>query len=177
MVRILLAALLLTACSVEAKEDGVGKAQLAPSTAVAQDYGAIAFEIKSWGHVIRGWNVSADGTVRHVKIDGSPFADHRVEHREFAVDAAAYARLAALAAALPSPRLDRNQCEERATDLPYGTLHLSRGKQQEEIAFDSGCLDAPYQAFMDQLMGMDELVGGWVGQRPADSVEEVSGRS
>jgi hypothetical protein len=86
-------------------------------------------------------------------------------------------RLATLAAALPSPAPDRDQCRERATDLPYGTLRLSRGNKEVEIAFDSGCLDAPYKAFIEQLIGMDELVGGWVGQRPADSVEEVGSRS
>ena len=168
---LLLTALLLTACSVDAKEGAVGKAQAAPA------YETIAFEIKSWGHVIRSWDVGADGTVRHVKIDGSPFADHRLEHRTFAVEPADFARLATLAAALPSPAPDRDQCRERATDLPYGTLRLSRGNKEVEIAFDSGCLDAPYKAFIEQLIGMDELVGGWVGQRPADSVEEVGSRS
>jgi hypothetical protein len=163
------AALLLAACS----SSQVG-AQLAPAAGPA--YRAIAFEVRSWGHVIKSWEVDADGAVRHVKIDGSPFADHRLEHRDFAVDAAAYARLAALAAELPTPRPDRDQCKERATDLPYGTLRLTGGKGEEAVAFDSGCLDARYRAFIDQLLAMDDLVGGWAAQQPVDSVEEVGGR-
>jgi hypothetical protein len=167
---ILPVALLLAACSAD-------QAGAQGSPAASPAFRTIAFEVNSWGHLIRGWEVQADGTVRHVKIDGSPFADHRLEHRNFAVDAAAFARLAEIAAALPTPRPDRAECKERATDMPYGTLRLSYGKGEEAVSFDSGCLDAPYRAFLDKLLTMDDLVGGWAAGRPADSVENVSGRS
>ena len=160
------AVLLLSACAT-AHADG----QELPAATPA--YRAIAFEISSWGRPLGSWQVAADGTVHHTRIDGSPFGAHRVEQRAFTIDAAGYARLAAIAAGLPQPRLDRAQCKERATDLPYGTLHLTTAKGEEAVSFDTGCLDAPYKAFVGRLQSMDTLVGDWAAQHPATSTEEV----
>jgi len=158
---LLLALLPLTACA------------SAQAPAQVPAYEAIAFDINSWGRPMGSWEVQADGTVSHLKIEGSVFNAHKVEHRKFTVDAAAYAKLAALAARLPQPRLTRDGCKERATDLPYGTLSLTRGGAEEEVRFDLGCLDAAYQAFFGQLRAMDDLVGAWADDHPATSVEEV----
>lgn len=147
----------------------------APQAAAEPAYRAVAFEINSWGRLLGSWAVEADGTVRHTKIDGSPFGAHRVEQRAFTIDAAGYARLAAIAAELPQPRLDRAQCKERATDLPYGTLRLTTGKGEEAVSFDTGCLDAPYKEFVGKLRAMDALVEAWAERHPAASVEEVGG--
>jgi len=160
--------LMLTACATAPAD-----AQRASASAPA--YRAIAFEIKTWGRTAGSWSVEADGTVRHQKIDGSVFNAHRVEHREFTIDAAAYAQLAAIAAELPQPRLDRSECEERATDLPYGAVRLTNGKGEEEVPFDSGCLDAPYRAFMGRVRAMDDLVAAWAERHPASRVEQVAG--
>jgi hypothetical protein len=141
----------------------------------AAAYEAIAFDISTWGRPLGSWEVHADGTVSHHKTEGSVFNAHKVEHRAFTVDGAAFRRLAAIAAELPEPRLDPADCEERATDLPYGTLRLTRKGGEEAIAFDIGCLDRPYQAFVGQLRALDEMVGAWAEQHPADRVEEVGG--
>ena len=138
-------------------------------------YDAIAFDINTWGRPMGSWEVRSDGTVRHDKIEGSVFGAHKVEHRAFKVDGAAYAKLAAIAAALPQPRLERNECVERAMDLPYGKLRLARGGAEEAVDFDVGCRDRPYVAFVGQLQAMDDLVGEWAEQHPANSVEEVGG--
>lgn len=138
-------------------------------------YETIAFEINSWGRPLGSWEVHADGTVRHLEIVGSPFGTHRREYREFAIDAAAYAQLAALAARVPAPRPSRDDCKERATDLPYGTLRLTGPAGEEAVSFDTGCLDRPYQAFVGRLRAMDDLVGGWAEARPATRIEEVGG--
>jgi choline dehydrogenase-like flavoprotein len=135
---------------------------------------AIAFQINSWGRSIGSWEVHADGTVSHVHVEGSVFNAHRREHREFTVDGSAFRKMVAIAAGLPEPRPNRDECKERATDLPYGTLTLSRGGREEAIAFDTGCLDASYQAFVGKLRAMDELVDGWAEQQPVDRVEEVA---
>jgi hypothetical protein len=113
--------------------------------------------------------------VRHHQTEGSVFGAHKIEHRDFTVDAAAFAKLAALAAQLPEPRLRREDCEERATDLPYGTLRLSRVGTEEAIGFDTGCLDPNYRRFVGQLQAMDELVDAWAETHPADRVEDVGG--
>lgn len=161
----LLALLPLAACAASGVE----------AETAAPPFEAIAFDINTWGRPMGNWEVHADGTVRHLRVEGSVFGAHTNEHREFTIDGAAYARLAALAAALPLPRLKRDDCKERATDLPYGSMRLTRGGSEEAIAFDVGCRDAPYQAFVGQLRAMDDLVGEWAGQRPATRVEEVGG--
>jgi hypothetical protein len=141
-------------------------------------YDTIAFAISSWGRPIDSWEVRADGTARHVKRvseAGADFRTYRLEHREFTVVPADFRRLAAIAAQLPQPRLARDECKELATDMPYGTLSLSRGGQTEEVRFDVGCLDAPYQAFVGRLRAMDELVTALAEQRAATRVEQVGG--
>jgi len=147
----------------------------AETTPAAPAFEAIAFDINTWGRPMGSWEVHADGTVSHRKVEGSVFDAHKVEHREFTVDAVAYAKLAAIAAALPQPRLKRDDCVERAMDLPYGKVRLTRGGTEEAVDFDIGCRDRPYQAFVGQLRAMDDLVGGWAEQHPATSVEEVGG--
>ena len=165
---ILLASSLLAGCA--APEAGAQA-----SVPAEPAYRTIGFELNSWGRPLRSWEVRADGTARHMTIDGSPFGAHRREHREFVVDAAAYARLAALAAKLPTPRPDRADCKALATDMPYGALRLSSGDAEDAVSFDTGCQDASYGRFVAQLRSMDELVGMWAAQRPADRVEEVAG--
>jgi hypothetical protein len=159
----LLAVLPLAACTTADAE----------AETVAPAYEAIAFDINTWGRPMGSWEVHADGRVRHLKVEGSVFGARTNERREFTVDGAAYARLAAIAAALPQPRPRRDDCVERAMDLPYGKLRLTRGGAEEAVDFDTGCRDRPYQAFVGQLRAMDDLVGEWAEQHPAASVEEV----
>ena len=147
----------------------------AETTPAAPAYEAIAFDINTWGRPMGSWEVHADGTVRHHKTEGSVFGAHKVEHRDFTVDRAAFARLAAIAAALPQPRLKRDECKERAMDLPYGHLRLTRGGTEEAVDFDVGCRDARYVAFVGQLRAMDDMVGEWADRHPVDSVEDVAG--
>ena len=145
-------------------------AETAPA---APAYEAIAFDINTWGRPMGSWEVHADGTVRHLKVEGSVFDAHTNERREFTVDSAAYAKLAAIAAALPQPRLKRDDCKERAIDLPYGKLRLTRAGTEEAVDFDVGCRDRRYVEFVGQLQAMDELVGEWAARHPATSVEAV----
>lgn len=164
---VMLAPLLLAACA-------TADAGEQPGAAAESD--SIGFAISSWGRPIDSWEVHADGTAQHVKRvsdEGASFRTYRLEYREFAVAPADFRRLAAIAAKLPQPRPTRDECEELATDMPYGTLSLSRGGRTEEVRFDVGCLDAPYKAFVGQLRAMDELVTSLAEQRPATRVEQV----
>jgi hypothetical protein len=47
------------------------------------------------------------------------------------------------------------------TDLPYGTLRLTKGATTIELAFNSGCRDAAYVTYLDVLQEADQLVAGW----------------
>ena len=165
---ILLAPLLLGACAT----GEAGARDPAPA------YESIAFEIKSWGRPIDSWEVDADGTARHIKMvseNGAPFGTYRLEHREFTVADADYARLAAIAAQIPQPAPTPDKCKLFATDMPYGTLRLSAANATQAVNFNVGCQDAPYQAFVAKLQAMDELVTGWAEQHAASRVEEVGG--
>jgi hypothetical protein len=120
------------------------------------------------------WEVHADGTVRHHKVEGSVFGAHKIEHRDF-TDRRRRLRPArgnrgGAAAAAPQAR----RLQERAMDLPYGHLRLTRGTTEEAVDFDVGCRDARYVAFVGQLRAMDDLVGEWAEQQPVDRVEEVA---
>ena len=168
---LLLTPLLLLASAACAEPTSVGKAQAAPIE-------SIAFRISSWGRPIDSWEVRADGTAHHAKMvseAGAPFGTYRLEHREFTITADDFAQLAAIVAKLPKPRLQRDDCEQRATDFPYGALELSQGGTSETIAFDIGCQDAPYQAFFDQLRTLDERVTALAGGYPVARVEQIGG--
>ena len=168
---LLVVPLLLAAACADAKQSGVVKAQGAPVAAVA-------FRISSWGRPIDSWEVRSDGSARHVtrvSDEGAAFTRYRLEHREFTITAEDYARLVALAGELPQPRPSRDDCAERATDMPYGALELEKGGSRESIGFDVGCLDAPYQAFVGQLQAMDALVTGWAKAHAPARIEEVGG--
>jgi hypothetical protein len=168
---LLLAPLLLGAACADAKDGAIGKAPAAPVAAVA-------FRISSWGRPIDSWEVRADGSASHVAMvsdEGAPFTTYRLEHREFTITPEDYARVVALAGELPQPRPSRDECEERVTDMPYGALELDKGGAREEIAFDVGCRDAAYQAFVDKLQAMDGLVTEWAKPHAPARIEQVGG--
>ena len=148
---------------------GTGKA---PANAAQVE--AIAFLISSWGRPIDNWEVRADGTARHATMvtdEGAPFTTYRLEHRAFTIAPEDFARLAAIATELPQPRLNREDCEHVVTDFPYGALELARDGASESIAFDTGCLDERYQAFVGQLQAMDEAVTALAREHPVTRVE------
>ena len=172
MYRILLLASVLLATAASAKDGAVGKAQAAAPVA------AVAFRISSWGRPIDSWEIRADGSASHVtrvSDEGAPFTNYRLEHRQFTISADDYARVVAFAGELPRPWPTRDACGELATDMPYGALELERGGARESIPFDVGCRDAPYQAFVDQLQAMDELVTGWAKPNAPTRIEQVGG--
>lgn len=164
MLRIILPAvlMLLSACTANQRIAGATPA-----------YRTVAFEISSWGRPLGNWEVSRDGAARHMRTDGSVFSDHRREHREFRIDDAQLAELAAAVKALPARRPREGACRNYATDMPYGRLQLTDDAGEETIRFDSGCFDARYQAFVAQLRAMDELVGGWAERHPATRIEDM----
>ena len=168
MIRVVLLALLVAGCAVR---------PLDAQPALA-GFEAIGFEINSWGRPIDRWDVSADGTAHYVEAafdEGADFYTYRLEHREFTLAPTEWARLAALAAQLPQPRPDRADCKQRMTDMPYGTVRVSSGGTEQATAFDVGCRDKRYQAFVEQLRAMDALVAAQAKAHPVIRVEQVKG--
>lgn len=168
MARAVLLALLVAGCA--AHPDG------APPAPAGLE--SVGFEINSWGRPIDSWEVGANGTghfAEAVSDEGADFNTYRLEHREFTVAPAEWARLTALAAELPQPRPDRDGCKQRMTDMPYGTVRVSHGGKEQAAAFDVGCRDARYQAYVDQLHAMDTLVTTWAKAHPVTRVEKFGG--
>jgi hypothetical protein len=152
----------------------VGKAQAAQAAPIA----AVSFRIGSWGRPIDSWEVRADGSASHVTMvsdEGASFRTYRLEHRAFTITTEDFARVVAMAGDLPQPRLARDDCEQRMTDMPYGAIELERGATREEITFDVGCRDERYQVFVGQLHAMDELVTGWAKPHAPARIEQVGG--
>jgi hypothetical protein len=149
----------------------------APPQTPRPEYRAIAFAMNSWGRPIDSWDITADGRVRYVEAKsdaGAPFGTYRLEHREFAVGPAGFARIAAIAASLPQPRPTGTGCKQRATDFPYGTLRLDGAEASETLTYDTGCRDGPYlDLFIAPLREMDAQVTEWAAKHPVARVEQV----
>lgn len=131
---------------------------------MAGPWDLIAFELKSWGRPVSSWRLLRSGAGSWTEVvearGGREPGYHAVWHE---VDAgeAGYARVAAELARLPVPAPDAAACAERMSDLPYGTIRLTRAATTLEIAWNSGCMDADYRAFIGVLKAADSIVAGW----------------
>jgi hypothetical protein len=124
----------------------------------------IVFDLKSWGRPIGYWIMTPEGgswTEFTAKEGVPPPNQLRVVHEVEAAGGARFRELSAIVARLPSPAPSSDGCQDFMTDLPYGSIRLTKGATTIEIAFNSGCRDAPYVAFLDVLQKANELVGLW----------------
>lgn len=124
----------------------------------------ITFEVKSWGRPVTFWTLLADGSgswTEAVTPEGAPTDEYVLVWHEFAAGDDGYAQVTNILSRLPDPAPAYDDCANPMTDLPYGTIRLTRGATTLEIAWNSGCMDENYRAFMDTLKAADTLVGGW----------------
>lgn len=147
-------AALLIAQTVRA-DDNHAKADHTPSP----QWDMIAFEMNSWGQPIRSWRILANGggswTVAEREESAPPFSAPSLVWHDIEPEAANYAALEKILAALPDTAPDADACANFMTDMPYGTLRLTRGATTIEIAWYAGCLEEGYVAFMDILKAAD----------------------
>ena len=141
----------------------------------AQAWDFLEFEVKSWGSSRSSWRMLPNGggswTVA-VQEDGQPpNAPAAQEWHEIEPEAGNYARLEAILDKLPDPAPDFQACANFMTDAAYGTLRLTRGATTTEIAWNSGCLDDDYVAFMDVLREADQHVQALGKAAPVSRVE------
>jgi hypothetical protein len=125
----------------------------------------IAFEVKSWGQPVTSWRLLADGSgswTEAIRDEGTPLGDYRLVWHEFAAGADGYQQVESILSRLPEPIPDYADCANRMTDLPYGTLRLTRGATTVEIAWNSGCMDDGYRTFIETLKAADTAFACWV---------------
>lgn len=124
----------------------------------------IAFEIKSWGRPVTSWRLLHNGSgswTETVEQHGDRAPRYRAVWHEVEAGEAGFARVAAALSGLSIPAPDPGRCAAYVTDLPYGTIRLTRGATTVELKWNSGCMDADYKAFIRILKAADSIVAGW----------------
>ncbi|EDL47744.1 hypothetical protein [Erythrobacter sp. SD-21] len=111
-----------------------------------------------------------------VRADGDPLNQPAAtEWHEIAPDKANYAALVAILAGLPNPAPDFHACTNFMTDAPYGTLCLTKGATTTKIAWNSGCMDEEYRAFLDVLKAADQHMKALGEAAPVSRTEPPAG--
>ncbi|MCB2079573.1 MAG: hypothetical protein KDE55_17985 [Novosphingobium sp.] len=124
----------------------------------------VSFEVKSWGRPVHSWRILPTGGgswTEAVPEEQTPFGKYKLVWHEVEVGEEGYAKLVEILQALPDPAPDYQDCANAMSDMPYGTIRLTRGSTTTEIEWNSGCLDDGYVAFVDALKAADALVGQW----------------
>lgn len=155
---------------------GTAAAQGENNSATQWDF--IAFEVKSWGEPVTSWRVTGLGggswtETRKERFE--PPGTYTLVWHEIGDDPQRAASLAAILARLPVEAPDPAHCANRMSDLPYGTIRLTRGATTIEIAWNSGCMDESYQAFMAVLKEADALVAAAGRTAPVMREERFAG--
>lgn len=135
-----------------------------PEAANPSGWDTVAFESKSWGRPIRSWTISSSGQGSWTKaseMENGELARYDLEWREVDAGAEGAAKLSALLSQVPVPAPDSSKCTDFMTDSVYGTLRITRGATTTEIAWNSGCMDEEYRAFLAPLREADQLVAEW----------------
>lgn len=124
----------------------------------------VAFEVHSWGNAVTSWRLLPDGSgswTEAVREEDAPPGDYRLVWHEFMAGEDGYRQVEAVLSRLPAQAPDYDDCRNRMSDLPYGTIRLTRGAMTVEVAWNSGCMDDGYLAFIQTLRAADTLVAAW----------------
>lgn len=149
----------------------------AAGLSMAVSWDMIAFEVKSWGRPVSSWRLLRNGSGSWTEIveergERAPRYSavwHTVEAGEHG-----FGRVAAELSRLQTPAPDSRDCSNFMPDLPYGTIRLTRGATTLEIAWNSGCMDADYRAFVAVLQAADSIVAGWGRAGPVLRTEPLN---
>ncbi len=132
-----------------------------PTSPWSGPWDMVAFEVRSWGRPLTSWRLLADGSgswTEAVHDEGAPLDEYRLVWHEVAAGEDEYRQVVKVLSRLPDPAPDYDDCTNRMTDLPYGTIRLTRGATTVEVAWNSGCMDDGYRAFIETLKAADTAV-------------------
>lgn len=118
----------------------------------------IAFEVKSWGTPVSSWRLLSNGGgswTETIRETNAKFGEYTLAWHEIEPNVQNYIAIERILRGLPQPAPDSQDCENFMTDMAYGTIRLTRGATTTEIAWNSGCMDEGYRAFLDTLKEAD----------------------
>ncbi|MBY6217350.1 hypothetical protein [Qipengyuania aquimaris] len=125
------------------------------------DYDEVVFEAKLRGQPIAAWSLFVDGSgvwSEFEQEEGAPAYQYTRIYREIERGVTNYVGLERILRQLPKDVPDYDRCEQRVTDAAYGTIRMTSGARTIELAWNSGCFDEDYRAFMQTLTEADRYV-------------------
>lgn len=143
---------------------------------LTDEWDGVSFELKSWGRPVVSWNISPGGAgllTETITPEGAEFGRYDLVSHQLNVGRENYGKLASIIRRLPFPAPAYSACEERATDLPYGTLTVKQGSTQVTLDFNVGCQDAAYQGYVATLKQASDLVEAWAKASPIVRTEQI----
>lgn len=125
------------------------------------DYEEVVFEAKVRGQPVAAWSIFVDGSgvwSEFRQEDGAPVSQYTRTYREIEPAIANYIGLEKILRQLPEDVPDYDKCEQRVTDAAYGTIRMASGAKTIELAWNDGCFDDDYRAFLQTLREADGYV-------------------
>jgi len=147
----------------------IASGQTIGASAFAGPWDEVLFEMNSWGQPVTSWRLQSDGSGNWTRAErgaGVRPDDHQLTSHQINADEASVSRLQGLIEALPLAAPKGEDCVSFIADQPYGTLSLVKGSSTLVLAYNTGCRDDAYEAFLDQLRAADALVSRMSEQSP-----------
>lgn len=127
----------------------------------------VTFEMKSWGEPVVSWRFTSQFGGSWTETErGDRLGNYTLVWHEIEPDVERYIALERILLQLPEQAPSSDDCDNFMTDLPYGTIRLTNGATTVEHAYNSGCMDEDYGAFLDLLRSANELVETWGKDAP-----------
>lgn len=130
-----------------------------PEVPPRPDWDFVSFEVMSWGAPVSSWRILSNGGgswTETLRAKGAAHYDYKLAWHEIEPDPFNYIALEKILRHLPDPAPDSQQCDSFISDMAYGTIRLTHGATTIEVAWNDGCMDETYRAFMAVLKQADE---------------------
>lgn len=122
------------------------------------------FETKFWGRPLTSWRLVPTGEgswVQAMPGEVSAGQANTLVFHEINIGEEGYRQIADIFGRLPEIAPDFSTCTNFLTDQPYGTVRFTRGATTTEIAWNAGCMDEGYAAFLETLKAADTQMREW----------------
>jgi len=138
------------------------------ATASAPEADQVSMATYSWGRLLSGWTLRADGsgTFKTSQAASNDFNNRAVVAKGLPAAAGRYDQVLALLRAA-EPYADKPlACTVQATDGPYGEISWRRGGVTRKLNVQYGCQSKQADKVYDQLGAAQGLVAKWAANAP-----------